>query len=72
MWNQDRGIQNGIDALSIAKDHYGKAGEGVREYAGLVLKLVAMEGVDVAHLVQEEVAQENASIIAQMLNGERT
>jgi hypothetical protein len=69
-WNPDRGIQDGIDALCSAKEQYGKGGEGVREYAELVLKLVSMEGVDVARLVQEEVAEENAKIIAQLLNGD--
>ncbi len=69
-WNTDRGTQDGIDALCNAKEQYGKGGEGVREYAELVLKLVSMEGVDVARLVQEEVAEENAKIIAQLLNGE--
>jgi hypothetical protein len=69
-WNTDRGTQDGIDALCIAKEQYGKGGEGVREYAELVLKLVSMEGVDVARLVQEEVAEENAKIIAQLLNGD--
>jgi zinc finger HIT domain-containing protein 3 len=69
-WNTDRGTQDGIDALCSAKEQYGKGGEGVREYAELVLKLVSMEGVDVARLVQEEVAEENAKIIAQLLNGD--
>lgn len=69
-WNTDRGTQDGIDALCSAKEQYGKGGEGVREYAELVLKLVSMEGVDVVRLVQEEVAEENAKIIAQLLNGD--
>lgn len=69
-WNTDRGTQDGIDALCSAKEQYGKGGEGVREYAELILKLVSMEGVDVARLVQEEVAEENAKIIAQLLNGD--
>lgn len=69
-WNTDRGTQDGIDALCNAKEQYGKGGEGVREYTELVLKLVSMEGVDVARLVQEEVAEENAKIIAQLLNGD--
>ncbi|KFY89480.1 hypothetical protein V500_05678 [Pseudogymnoascus sp. VKM F-4518 (FW-2643)] len=69
-WNSDRGTQNGIDALGKAKLEFGKAGEGVREYANLVLKLVAADGVDVARLVQDEVAEENAKIIAQLLNGD--
>jgi hypothetical protein len=34
------------------------------------LKLVAADGVDVARLVQDEVAEENAKIIAQLLNGD--
>ncbi|KFY13529.1 hypothetical protein V491_06368 [Pseudogymnoascus sp. VKM F-3775] len=69
-WNSDRGTQDGIDALGKAKLEFGKAGEGVREYANLVLKLVAADGVDVARLVQDEVAEENARIIAQLLNGD--
>jgi hypothetical protein len=69
-WNTDRGTQDGIDALGNAKEQYGKGGEGVREYAELVLKLVSTEGLDVARLVQEEVAEENAKIIAQLLNGD--
>ena len=69
-WNADRGTQDGIDALCNAKEQYGKGGEGVREYAELVLKIVSMEGIDVAQLVQEEVAEENAKIIAQLLNGD--
>jgi hypothetical protein len=69
-WNSDRGTQNGIDALGKAKVEFGKDGEGVREYANLVLKLVAADGVDVARLVQDEVAEENAKIIAQLLNGD--
>lgn len=69
-WNSDRGTQEGIDALSRAKLEFGKGGEGVREYANLVLKLVAADGVDVAQLVQDEVAEENAKIIAQLLNGD--
>lgn len=69
-WNSDRGTQDGIDALSNAKEQYGKGGEGIREYAELVLKLVSMEGADMAQLVQEEVAEENAKIIAQLLNGD--
>jgi hypothetical protein len=69
-WNTDRGTQDGIDALCDAKEQYGKGGEGVREYADLVLKLVSMEGMDVARLVQDEVAEENAKIIAQLLHGD--
>ena len=68
--NTDRGTQDGIDALCSDKEQYGKGGEGVREYTELVLRLVSMEGVDVARLMQEEVAEENAKIIAQLLNGE--
>jgi hypothetical protein len=69
-WNADRGTQDGIDALSNAKLEYGKGGEGIREYADLVLKLVSVGGIDVARLVQDEVAEENAKIIAQLLNGD--
>jgi hypothetical protein len=69
-WNTDRGTQDGIDALCSAKEQYGKGGEGVREYAELVLRFVSTEGLDVARLVQEEVAEENAKIIAQLLNGD--
>jgi hypothetical protein len=69
-WNTDRGTQDGIDALRDAKEQYGKGGEGVREFADLVLKLVSMGGMDIARLVQDEVAEENAKIIAQLLQGD--
>ncbi len=68
-WNNDRGTQEGIDNLSAAKLEYGSGGEAVREFASLVLKLVAADGVDVAQLVQDEISGENAKIIAQLLNG---
>jgi hypothetical protein len=69
-WTTDRGTQDGIDVLAENKVQYGKGGEGIREYSELVMKLVSLEGVDVAKLVQEEVADENAKIIAQLLNGD--
>lgn len=69
-WNQDRGTQEGIDSLSASKLEYGKGGEAVREFANLVLKLVAADGVDVAQLVQDEISGENAKIINQLLNGD--
>lgn len=69
-WNTDQGTQDGIDALKEQSEQYGKGGEGIRDYSELVLKLVSLEGVDVAKLVQDEVAEENAKIIAQLLNGD--
>jgi hypothetical protein len=68
-WNNDIGTQAGIDALAQAKADYGKDGEALREYADLVLKLVTADGVNVTQLVEDEVAEENAKIIAQLLSG---
>lgn len=69
-WNQDRGTQEGIDALSASKLEYGRGGEAVREFSNLVLKLVAADGVDVAQLVQDEISGENAKVINQLLHGD--
>jgi hypothetical protein len=74
-WTQERGTENGLNALRRAKQEYGKGGEGVRDFADLVLKLVvahnqSLGAPDATELVQQEVAEENARIISQLLNGE--
>ncbi|KAH8812506.1 hypothetical protein F5884DRAFT_311366 [Xylogone sp. PMI_703] len=70
-WNQDIGLQCGVQALCRAREVFGKDGEAVREYSKLVLKLLSdEEGVDVAEQIQKELAEENARIISQLLNGE--
>lgn len=68
-WNQDRGTQEGIDALSTSKLEYGRGGEAVREFSNLVLKLVTADGVDVAQLVHDEISGENAKLIHLLNNG---
>jgi len=70
-WSQDRGTQNGIRALCRARDLVGGDGEGVREYSKLVLQIVSGDDkVDATQLIQRELAEENARIISQLLNGE--
>lgn len=74
-WTPERGTQDGLAALRRAQQEYGKGGEGVREFEQLVLKLVTThgqlhDGIDAAAIVQREVAEENARIISQLLNGE--
>lgn len=70
-WTQERGTKNGVRALQHAKAEYGKGGEGIREFADLVLRLVSGDGgPDGVELVQQEVIDENTRIIAQLLSGE--
>ena len=70
-WNQDRGLENGVQALNRAREAYGKDGEGVREFSKLVLQILSGdENIDATALVQKELAEENARIISQLLNGE--
>jgi hypothetical protein len=70
-WNRDRGLENGVQALIRARETYGKDGEGVREFSKLVLQILSRdENVDATELVRKELAEENARIISQLLNGE--
>jgi len=69
-WTRDVGIKEGVGALRRAKEEYGQDGEGVREYADLVLRTISGDGLDVAQIVQQEIVEENARIIAQLLHGE--
>ena len=70
-WNQDRGFEGGVNALNRAREAFGKNGEGIREFSKLVLQFVdGNEGTDAAELIQKEMAEENARIIRQLLNGE--
>lgn len=70
-WTQERGTKNGVRALQNAKGEYGKGGEGMREFADLVLRLISGDdGPDGMELVQQEVMDENTKIIAQLLSGE--
>ena len=69
-WTPDQGVQNGIDAFCRAREDDGKDGEGVREYADLVMKLVTYDGSDVEKMVHDEVAEDNARLIAQLLSGD--
>ncbi|RFU34156.1 hypothetical protein B7463_g2140, partial [Scytalidium lignicola] len=70
-WNQDIGLQCGVQALCKAREAFGKDGEAVREYSKLVLKILSSDDrVDAAEQIQKELAEENARIISQLLNGE--
>lgn len=70
-WNQDIGLQSGVKALCKAREAYGKDGEAVREYSRLVLKILSRDdGLDAVEQIQKELAEENARLISQLLNGE--
>lgn len=71
-WTQDRGVQDGVKALSDARRVFGKDGEGVREFSRLVLQIASGDTyIDFAAQIQSELAEENARIISQLLNNER-
>ncbi|KAF4635716.1 hypothetical protein G7Y89_g2380 [Cudoniella acicularis] len=71
LWNRDRGLQKGVEALRRAKEAYGKDGEGVREFSKLVLQILSgEENSSVAEAIQNEIAEENARIISLLLNHE--
>lgn len=60
-----------MQALIRAREAYGKDGEGVREFSKLVLQILSKdENVDATELVLKELAEANARIISQLLNGE--
>lgn len=65
-WTQDHAMQSGICALHKAKHEYGKRGEGVREYSDLVLRTLLGHGNE----VHQEIADENAKLISQLLNSQ--
>jgi hypothetical protein len=67
-WNQDQGLENGVKALCRAREAYGKDGEGVREFSKLILQVVSGDESD--DIIQREMAEENARIISQLLNGD--
>jgi zinc finger HIT domain-containing protein 3 len=72
VWNSDRGLQKGVEALSKARNASGEDGSGVREFSRLVLKILSgEEGARAAEVIQREIAEENAKIIEQLLNNER-
>jgi hypothetical protein len=69
-WTAERGLENGQKALDVARNAFGKDGEGVREYCELVLDLISRgEGLDAASLIQKQLEEENAQIIKQLLDG---
>lgn len=71
-WNQDRGMQNGVQALCQAREAGGRDGEGIREFGKLILQILSREeALDVAALIEKELAEENARIIQQLLNREQ-
>ncbi|CZR53213.1 uncharacterized protein PAC_03091 [Phialocephala subalpina] len=70
-WSSDRGLQKGVEALKQARNSDGKDGEGLREYGRLVLQILAgEEGMTTEQIIQKELAEENARIIEQLLNGD--
>jgi hypothetical protein len=72
LWNSDRGLQRGVEALSQARNTSGKEGEAVREFSKLIIQILSGEnGNEAAEIIQKEIAEENARIIEQLLNNER-
>jgi hypothetical protein len=70
-WNSDRGLQKGVEALKRARNSDGRDGEAVREYGRLILQILAAEeGLTTEEIIQKELAEENARIIEQLLNGD--
>lgn len=70
-WNRDRGIQNGLQALSRARTAYGKDGEGVREFSKLILQIISGdEGMSTVELLEKERTEEDMRIISQLLSRE--
>jgi hypothetical protein len=67
-WSQDRGLQNGIGALRRAREVSGKDGEGVREFSKLILHIIS--GDDKDDTIRKELDEENARIIAALINGD--
>lgn len=71
VWNLDRGLQDGVEALRRARRIVGKDGEAVKEYSRLILQILSRD--DTVHaeaLIQKEVADEDARIVSMLLNGE--
>lgn len=69
-WTPEAGIKDSIEVFGRAKEDHGKAGEGIREFEALVLKLLDTDDRDVAQLVKDEMQDENTRLIQQLLNGE--
>jgi len=74
-WTKEQGTRDGVEALVNAKKVYGKDGEGVREFAELVIKLVSPENAINGNLerptvIERQTMDENARMITQLLNGE--
>lgn len=74
-WTKEQGTRDGVEALVNAKKVYGKDGEGVREFAGLVIKLVSPENavngnLEQATTIERQTQDENARMITQLLNGD--
>lgn len=74
-WTKEQGTRDGVEALKAAKRVFGMDGQGVREFADLVLKTISSENaingnLDEPTAIQRQVQDENAQMITQLLNGE--
>lgn len=74
-WTKEQGTRDGVEALVMAKGVYGKDGEGVREFAELVVRLISPENaingnLDRPSFIERQTQDENAKMITQLLNGE--
>lgn len=70
-WTVDVGLKKGVEALNQARNSSNSDGKSLREYSRLVLQILAGESEPVSDLIRKELAEENARVIQQLLQGER-
>lgn len=57
--------------MKQARNSDGRDGEAVREYGRVILQVLAKEeGLTTEEIIQKELAEENARIVEQLLNGD--
>lgn len=72
-WNHDTGLKRGKAALRKARTDPSEDGDAVREYCELVLYLLSKKDsadVAVTDVVREQVSQEDAKLIEQLIEAE--
>lgn len=74
-WTREQATRDGVEALKNAKKQYGKDGEGMREFAALVIRYISPEHVvngsfDQQAPIYKETQEDNAKMISDLLRGE--
>lgn len=74
-WTTEQGTRDGVEALKNAKRQYGQDGEGIKEFAALVLRYVSPENAvngsfDQPSPIYRETQEDNAKMISDLLKGE--